>query len=334
MKILTFGELLLRLEAPAGNVLFQKDFLNSSFCGAEANVAVSLANLGDDVDFFTVVPNNKIGKNSLKNLNFFGVNTSKCLLSNKGRMGLLFLERGASQRSSDVIYDRQYSSLSLLNANEVSFDIIFKDVQWFHITGITPALSNSLADICIKACEYANKHNITISCDLNFRKKLWSESLAQKTMQRIMPFVDVCIGNEEDAAKMLLIDFDNNNALEKYTKISEEIVKRFGTKTIAFSLRTSINASINKWSGFLYQSGIPYVAKDYEIIIVDRVGSGDSFAAGIIHSLSNCYDPQKAIDFATALGCLKHTIEGDFSRFTSEDIENLLLSAGNGRITR
>ena len=334
MKILTFGELLLRLEAPAGSRLFQKDYLNSSFCGAEANVAVSLANFENNVSYLTVVPNNEVGKAALQSLNYFGVDTLKSILLDKGRMGLLYLERGFSQRPSKVIYDRQLSAISLSNVDDYDFDRIFEDVKWFHITGITPALSDSLQDVCLKACEHAHKKGITISCDLNFRSKLWNSEKASIVMGSIMKFVDVCIGNEEDAEKVLNIKSCDEDIASKYYSIAKQITKEYGTKVVAFSLRNSINANINKWRGFLFQNGEPFVSKEYEIYVVDRVGGGDSFAAGIICGLIDGMSSQDIIEFATAASCLKHTIEGDFSRFTKDEVFSLMNSDGNGRIKR
>lgn len=334
MKILTFGELLLRLEAPAGNRLFQKDYLNLSFCGAEANVAVSLANFGKNVFYLTVVPNNEVGKAALQSLNYFGVDTSKGILSDKGRMGLLYLERGASQRPSKVIYDRQFSAISFSTIDDYDFDKIFEDVKWLHLTGITPALSDSLKEVCLRACEHAHKKGITISCDLNFRSKLWNSEKASKVMNSIMKFVDVCIGNEEDAERVLNINSYNEDIIDKYSSIAKQITKEYGTKVVAFSLRNSVNANINKWRGFLYQNDKSFLSKEYEIYIVDRVGGGDSFAAGIICGLIDGMSSQDIIEFATAASCLKHTIEGDFSRFTKDEVSSLMNSDGNGRIKR
>lgn len=341
MKVLSFGEILLRLSSPGYTKLFQKDNFDSTFCGGEANVAVSLAIFGIDSKFLTKLPNNDIGIAASNSMRYFGVDTSK-IIYGEGRMGLYYLEKGASQRPSKIIYDRSYSAISLAKKEEFDWDDIFEGVDWFHWTGINPALSNNLTEICIEACKYAKGKGITISCDLNYRKNLWSSEKAQRIMKKLVPYVDVLIANEEDADKVLGIKASNSNVelgninRSEYKKVAEKISKQYGCKYIAITLRESFSASRNGWSAMLYDStrSMEYFSKKYDIQIIDRVGGGDSFAAGIIYSLINGKENQEAIEFATAASCLKQTIEGDYNRTTVTDVENLIKSGGNGRVLR
>lgn len=256
MKVLSFGEILLRLASPGYTKLFQKDSLDATFCGGEANVAVSLANFGVQSEFLTVVPDNDVGHASLNALRYFGVDTSKTFFKN-GRMGLYYLEKGASQRPSKVIYDRAFSSIALAEPADFDWDALFDGVNWFHWTGINPALSDNMVQICEQACKKAREKGITISCDLNFRKNLWSSETAQKVMSNLVRYVDICIANEEDADKVLGIKAPNNNVesgkLNKsgYEYVAKEICERFGCKKVAITLRESINASRNGWSGMI-----------------------------------------------------------------------------------
>ena len=332
MKVLSFGEILLRLASPGYTKLFQKDSLDATFCGGEANVAVSLANFGVQSEFLTVVPDNDVGHASLNALRYFGVDTSKTFFKN-GRMGLYYLEKGASQRPSKVIYDRAFSSIALAEPAD--------GVNWFHWTGINPALSDNMVQICEQACKKAREKGITISCDLNFRKNLWSSETAQKVMSNLVRYVDICIANEEDADKVLGIKAPNNNVesgkLNKsgYEYVAKEICERFGCKKVAITLRESINASRNGWSGMICDTtGIANYSTHYDIDIVDRVGGGDSFTGAMIYSLITGKDDKDAIEFAVAASCLKHSIEGDFNRMTVSDVENLIKNGGNGRVQR
>jgi 2-dehydro-3-deoxygluconokinase len=340
MKVLSFGEILLRLASPGYTKLFQKDSLDATFCGGEANVAVSLANFGVQSEFLTVLPDNDVGHASLNALKYFGVDTSKTFFKN-GRMGLYYLEKGASQRPSKVIYDRAFSSIALVEPADFDWDVLFDGVNWFHWTGINPALSDNMAQICEQACKKAKEKGITISCDLNFRKNLWSSEKAQKVMSNLVQYVDVCIANEEDADKVLGIKAPNNNVesgkLNKrgYEYVAKEICERFGCKKVAITLRESINASRNGWSGMIYNAtGIANYSTHYDIDIVDRVGGGDSFTGAMIYSLITDKDDKDAIEFAVAASCLKHSIEGDFNRVTVSDVENLIKNGGNGRVQR
>lgn len=340
MKVLSFGEILLRLAAPGYTKLFQKDSLDATFCGGEANVAVSLANFGVQSEFLTVVPDNDVGRASLNALHYFGVDTSKTLFKN-GRMGLYYLEKGASQRPSKVIYDRTFSSIALAEPVDFDWDVLFEGVTWFHWTGINPALSDNMVQICEQACKKAKERGIMVSCDLNFRKNLWSPEKAQKAMGNLVQYVDICIANEEDADKVLGIKVPNNNVESAklnrngYEYVAREICERFGCKKVAFTLRESINASRNGWSGMIYDAaGMVNFSMHYDIDIVDRVGGGDSFTGALIYSLITGKDDKAAIEFATAASCLKHSIEGDFNRVAVSDVENLIKNGGNGRVLR
>lgn len=341
MKVLSFGEILLRLASPGYTKLFQKDSLDATFCGGEANVAVSLAILGQESSFITKVPNNDVGRAAINSMRYFGVNTSKVIYGG-GRLGTYYLEKGASQRPSKVIYDRAYSSIALAEPEEFDWDVILDGVEWFHWTGINPALSENVAEICRQACIAAKKKGITVSCDLNYRGNLWSSVEAQKTMTKLMPYVDVCVANEEDAEKVLGIkaagtDVENGKLDRNgYKDVALQICDKYGCKYIAITLRQSYSASRNGWSGMLYDATNEETcfSKTYDIQIVDRVGGGDSFTAGLIYALLNGLENEYAINFAVAASCLKHTIEGDYNRSTVLDIEKLMSSGGNGRVQR
>ncbi len=341
MKVLTFGEILLRLAAPGYTRLFQKDNLESTFCGGEANVAVSLALFGINSAYVTKVPDSDIGRAAIHSLDYFKVDTSNVVYGD-GRLGLYYLEKGASQRPSKVIYDREYSAISLAEKNDFDWDRIFESTDWFHWTGINPALSDSLVTICDNACRVAKRKGLTISCDLNYRGKLWTSEKAQKIMKPLMKYVDVCICNEEDAEKVLGIktsgtDVENAELnKEGYIQTAKKICSDYGCKFVATTLRKSYSASYNGWSAMLYidEEKKAFFSQEYDIKIIDRVGGGDSFAAGIIYALSQKIGCQETIEFATAASCLKHTIEGDFNRTSVEDVQALLKSGGNGRVQR
>jgi len=338
MKVLTFGELLLRLSAPGFEKLFQSDNLKTTFCGGEANVAVSLANLGVESCFVTKLPNSDIGHCAAHSLDYFNVDTSNIVYGN-GRMGLYYLEKGASQRPSKIIYDRKHSSFSMARKSDFNWDNLFEDVDWFHWTGITPALSNNVLQLIIEACVKAKEKGIIISCDLNYRKKLWSPENAQKVMKQLLKYVDVCIGNEEDAQFALGINSNSNVEkaeidISSYESIARKIEIEYCCKYVAFTLRESYSASRNGWSGILYHQGKTYISKKYDIQLVDRVGGGDSFSAGLIYGLINHCGDQESIEIATAASCLKQTIEGDFNRSSIEDVMQLVKGNGNGRVQR
>ncbi len=341
MKVLSFGEILLRLAAPGYTRLFQKDSLEVTFCGGEANVAVSLSLFGLESSFLTKLPAGDIGRAAVNSMRYFGVDTSKIVYGD-GRMGLYYLEKGASQRPSKVIYDRAYSAIALAKREDFDWNQIFKGVDWFHWTGINPALSDELIEITEEALKIARARGITISCDLNYRGKLWTPEKAKAVMTNLMPYVDVCIANEEDADKVLGIKAENSHIesgkLNKagYESVAKEICKRYGCRYVAITLRESYSASINGWSAMLYscEKDKAFYSTKYDIQIVDRVGGGDSFTAGIIFGLISGKEEQNAIEFATAASCLKHTIEGDYNRTTIVDIEALIRNGGSGRVQR
>ena len=341
MKVVTFGELMLRL-APEGYLRFiQSNQFEATFGGAEANVAVSLANYNQDVSFVSKLPNNEIGQMAINSLRQYGVNTSN-VVRGGNRVGIYYCEKGASQRPSKVIYDRANSSIALASKEDFDWNEIFKDSDWFHFTGITPALSKEVADITLEACEVAKKKGITISCDLNFRKKLWSNKEANETMSKLSEYIDICIANEEDAKDVFGIeakDTDINTgklSKEGYVSVAKQLSQRFNFKYIAITLRESISAIDNNWSAMLYNAkeGKAYFSKKYAIHIVDRVGGGDSFGAGLIYALRNNYKEQDAIEFATAASCLKHSIEGDYNLVSLEEVKALADGDASGRVKR
>lgn len=341
MKVVTFGEILLRL-APQGYLrLFQNNILETSFCGAEANVAVSLANFGLYSTFVTKLPNNDVAEAAISSLRYFGVDTSK-IARGGDRIGLYYLEKGASQRSSKVLYDRAFSAISQAKKNDFDWDTIFQGAEWFHFTGINPSLSSNLEEICFEACKKAKERGIIISCDLNYRKKLWTSEKAGQVMSKIMSFVDVCMANEEDAENVFGIKSDNTEVSsgklnhKGYKEVAKALHDHFGCKYVAITLRTSISANDNKWAGMLYSAEEDqyYFSKEYDIHVVDRVGSGDSFGAGLIYGLTQKMSSQECLEFAVAASCLKHSIEGDYNRISIEEVKNLMSGDGCGRVKR
>lgn len=341
MKVVTFGEVLLRLAPQGYNKLFQSDFFETSFCGSEANVAVSLSNFGINSCFVSKVPNNEVGHAAVNSLRYFGVDTSKVIFDGD-RLGLYYLEKGASQRPSKVLYDRANSAIACSKIDDYNWKSIFDGADWFHFSGINPALSENMARITLIACESARSKGLKISCDMNYRSKLWTKDKAKNTMKDVMKYVDVYIGNEEDAENIFDIKALNTDVLmgsldhESYKEVAKKISEEFGCEHVAITLRTSISATKNKWAGILYSSNenASVISKEYEIDIIDRVGSGDSFAAGVIYSLINGYDIHDAIEFSVAASCLKHTQVGDFNRSTIDDVLSLLGGDVFGRVKR
>ena len=338
-KVVLFGEIMLRLSPEGYNRFVQADKFNVNYSGSEANVAFSLANYGIDSTFVTKLPDNEIGQSALNKLRQFGVDTSNIIREGE-RLGIYYLEKGASQRPSKVIYDRFNSAIAESDIDDFDWDAIFKDASWFHFSGITPALSDNLAEICLMACKKAKEYNVTVSCDLNYRAKLWSEDKAQEVMTQLMEYVDVCIANEEDIEKVFGIKAGNTDVnqgkldYESYKIVADELLNKFNLSKVACTLRTSISASDNKWTSMLYDGNEFYQAKEYEIHIVDRVGGGDSFVAGLIYGFLNNISDEESLEFATAASCLKHSIEGDFNLVSVEEVKSLALGNSSGRVQR
>ena len=338
-KVITFGEIMLRL-APSGYYRFvQAQEFGATYGGGEANVAVSLANYGIDTAFVTKLPKHDIGQAAVNNLRQFGVDTGK-IVRGGDRVGIYFLEKGASQRPSKVIYDRAGSAIATAQPSDFDWDAIFSGAQWFHFTGITPALGDNVAAICLEACKAAKSKGITVSCDLNYRKNLWSREKAGKVMADLVKYVDVCIANEEDASDVFGIRASDTDLTagkvnkEGYKEVAKQLADRFGFKKVAITLRGSISANDNNWAAMLFDGRDFYFSKNYLIHIVDRVGGGDSFGGGLIYSLLNGYHPQEAIEFAVAASCLKHSIEGDFNQVSVDEVKKLAGGDGSGRVQR
>ena len=339
MKVVTFGELMLRL-APNGYYrFFQDDQLQATFGGGEANVAVSLANYGIDTAFVTKLPTHEIGQAAVNSLRKYGVDTSR-IVRGGDRVGIYFLEKGASQRGSVCIYDRAHSAIQQAQPSDFDWDTIFSDADWFHFTGITPALGGHLVEICREACQKAKEHGVKISCDLNYRGKLWSREEARKAMTDLCQYVDVCISNEEDAKDVFGIEAENTDIYggklnkEGYQSVAKQLADQFGFEKVAITLRTSISANDNDWAAMLYDGENYCFSKEYHLHIVDRVGGGDSFGGGLIYACLNDYKPQEAIEFAVAASCLKHSIEGDFNMVSVDEVQKLAGGDASGRVQR
>ncbi len=338
-KVVCFGEIMLRL-SPPGNLRFiQANSFDVVYGGGEANVSVSLANFGVHAVYVTKVPDNPIGQAAVNELRKYGVDTGFIARGGE-RLGIYFLETGASQRPSKVVYDRKYSSISQAQPGDFDWNAIFEGASWFHFTGITPALGDNVAEITAEACKVAKEKGLTVSCDLNFRKNLWTSEKAGKVMGGLMKYVDVCIANEEDAEKVFGIKAEDTDistgklSHEGYKKVARELMQRFGFKKVAITLRGSISASDNNWAAMLYDGNEYYFSRNYAIHIVDRVGGGDSFAAGLIYSFLNNYSPKDAVDFAVAASCLKHSIFGDFNHVSVSEVKALMQGDGSGRVQR
>ena len=338
-KVITFGEIMLRL-APEGYYRFvQADSFGATYGGGEANVAVSLANYGFDAKFVTKLPTHEIGQAAVNSLRKYGVDTSY-IARGGSRVGIYFLEKGASQRPSKVIYDRAGSSIATASPEDFDWKTIFDGADWFHFTGITPALNDQVAGICLDACKAAKEAGLTISCDLNYRNKLWSKEKAGQVMGKLCEYVDVCIANEEDAADVFGIKAAGTDVTagavyhEGYKDVARQLAERFGFSRVAITLRESLSANDNNWSAMLYDGTGYYFSKKYKMHIVDRVGGGDSFGGGLICASLNNYEPQAAIEFAVAASCLKHTIEGDMNMVSMDEVLKLAGGDGSGRVQR
>ena len=338
-KVVTFGEIMLRLAPPGTGRFGQTSALEMSFGGGEANVAVSLAHFGVDAAFVTRLPSNDIAQACINQLRGYGVETRHIIRGGE-RIGIYFLETGASQRASAVIYDRAQSAIATIEPSSLNWSEIFAGATWFHFTGITPALSDVAARAVAEGAKAAKAAGLTVSCDLNFRKKLWSSAKAQEVMSALMQHVDICIANEEDAEKVFGIKASDTNVHDakidhaRYIEVAEKLTARFGFKGVAITLRESFSASRNGWSGLFYIGGKAHFSKRYEIDIVDRVGAGDSFAAGLIYGLVQKQSPQEAVEFAAAASCLKHSVRGDFNLCSLAEVKTLLAGDGSGRVQR
>ncbi|GHV07260.1 2-dehydro-3-deoxygluconokinase [Clostridia bacterium] len=337
MRVITFGEIMLRLAPPGYERFVQTASYNATYGGGEANVAVSLANFGADAAFVTKLPANEIGQAAVNSLRAVGVDTVHIVRGGR-RVGIYFLERGASQRASKVIYDRANSAIAEAKLDDFNWAAIFKGADWFHFTGITPALGDGAAAITLQACHAAKAAGLTVSCDLNYRKNLWTREDAGEVMARLMPYVDVCIANEEDSADVFGIKAPDTDVTggkisrEGYEYVARELSKRFGFKQVAITLRESVSANDNNWAAMLYDGKQFYFSKKYAVHIVDRVGGGDSFGAGLIFAQN--LPPQERLEFAVAASCLKHTIEGDYNRVTVDEVRKLMDGDASGRVSR
>ena len=340
-KFVTFGEIMFRLNPEGFLRLVQADKFEVTVAGGEANVAVSLANYGLDTAYVSKVPSHEVGDYVIRTLRKYGIDTKYVLRGGK-RLGIYFVEKGASQRASKVIYDREDSAIAMAKPEEFDWDAIFDGAEWFHWTGITPALSDNMIETTLAACKAAKAKGITVSCDLNYRKKLWTREKAGEVMAQLMPYVDVCIANEEDAADVFGIHAEHTDIeggkldYAAYESVARQLSQRFGCKKVAITLRGSISASENTWAGMLYDAATDSasLSRSYLIKIVDRVGGGDSFGGGLIYALSPGYSTEDAITFAVAAACLKHTIAHDFNEVKVDEVLALMKGSGSGRVQR
>ena len=340
-KIITFGEIMLRLQPYNYERFVQCDHVEFTFGGGEANVAVSLANYGMDAAYVTKLPTHAIGQAAVNSLRRYGVDTSKIVRGGE-RVGIYFNEKGASQRGSVCIYDRAGSAIAKAAPEDFDWDAIFEGAQWFHFTGITPALGGNLVEICKEACQAAKAKGLKISCDLNYRGKLWTRAEAREAMTQLCQYVDVCISNEEDAKDVFGIEAEATDIYggslnhEGYKSVAKQLADKFGFEMVAITLRESHSATRNGWSAMLYNVATEEYcfSKKYDLHIIDRVGGGDSFGGGLIYSVLTGKNTQQTVEFAVAASALKHTIEGDFNMVTVAEVEKLAGGDGSGRIQR
>ena len=338
-RIVCFGEIMMRLNPESYLRFTQASRFEASYAGGEANVAVSLANYGMDASYVTKLPDNDLGRSARNALRQFGVDTRDIVWGGP-RLGIYFVEKGASQRASKVIYDRAGSSIALAKRADFDWEKILDGVGWFHFTGITPALGGENPAICLDALEVCKAKGITVSCDLNYRGKLWTREQAGETMAKLVPFVDVCIANEADAADVFGIraagtDVDSGKLnKDGYVSVARQLQERFGCGRVAITLRTSLSATRNLWAGMLWDGKEACFSPEYDITIVDRVGGGDSFGGGLIYALANGYGTQDAINYAVAASCLKHSIEHDFNMMSVAEVKALAAGNASGRVQR
>ena len=338
---IAFGEIMLRLKPPGLERFLQSPFFEATFGGGEANVAVGLARFGMNVGYVSVIPENAIGEACIQDLRKQGINTSY-IVRKGNRLGIYFLESGANQRPSRVIYDRIGSAIAEAQPGDISWDKVFESATWFHITGITPALSLSVSELSLEAVKKAKEKGLTVSCDLNFRKKLWKYGKsAPEVMGELVKYIDIAIGNEEDCQKSLGLEIEvdvesGQLEFERYRELTNRVLELFSNiKKIALTLRESHSADHNDWSGVMNNRSSFIVSKKHEIHdIVDRVGSGDTFAAGLIYGLDNLGSDNEALEFAVAASCLKHSIPGDLPLLSVEEVKNLTEGEASGRVQR
>lgn len=339
VKVVTFGEIMLRLTTPNYQRILQVQSFDASYAGGEANVAASLAQFGMNACFVTKLPQNLLGDAACSYLRRYGVNTDYIVRGGQ-RLGIYFVEPGASQRASKVIYDRAHSAIAEADIGDFGWERIFDGASWFHITGITPALSDKAAALSLEALKAAHGKGVTTSCDLNYRSNLWNSEQADLVMSGLMPYVDICIGNEEDAFNTFGIKPAGTDVIKgkinpsSYLEVAQKLMERFNFKLVATSLRESHSASDNGWLGILYDGKKLYQSQKYQIHIVDRVGGGDSFAAGLIFALLEGRQYQDAVEFAAAASCLKQTIPGDFNLVSVSEVEQLKMGDASGRVQR
>lgn len=338
-KVVGFGDYILRLNPEGYLKFFQADYFAVFYTGAEANVCASLAYMGVPTQFVTKLPENAIAECAVGTLKKYSVGTDYIAYGGD-RIGLFYLEKGASQRPSRIVYDRKNSAFCGSLTSDYNWKEIFKDAGHFHFTGITPALGPNVAEVCLDACRIAKELGITVSCDLNYRKNLWTRAEAKETMEKLLGYVDILIANEEDSADVLDIHASNTDIVSGkldrngYIEVADKISRKYHIGTVAITLRKSISASDNDWSALLYRDGKAYFSKEYRIHIVDRVGGGDSFGAGLIYAIHNGFEPQQIIEYAAAASCLKQTIELDVNLSKPADILALVNGDGSGRVQR
>ena len=338
-RVVTFGEIMLKLSSPGYSRIGQSSSFNVEYSGAEANLAVSLSKFGVDTSFVTKLPINSLGDSAIERLRSYGVNTN--YISRGGdRIGIYFSEKGASQRPSRVLYDRLNSSISSADKCDFDWSSIFAEADWFHFTGITPALSINAFNICKEACVNAKRMGLTISCDLNYRSKLWSSAKANEAMSELCRYVDVCIANESDASDVFgynsksLDECKDNDVYDVYKHVATSLYKQFNFKIVCITLRKAYSASENDWSAIMYDGNTYFIGDKYRIHLIDRIGGGDSFCAGLIYGILKEFPKQKALDFAIASSCLKQTIEGDFNLVSLDEVFSLMNGNSSGRIQR
>jgi 2-dehydro-3-deoxygluconokinase len=338
-RVICFGEIMLRLSPPGFFRFIQANSFDAVYGGGEANVCVSLANFGIEAAFVTKAPDNPIGQAAINELRRYGVDT-QYIVKGGERLGIYFFEKGASQRPSKVVYDRKYSAISQAEKGDFDWNRIFEGARWFHFTGITPALGDNVAELVLEACKIAKDKGLTVSCDLNYRKNLWSAEKAGRVMSKLVADVDICIANEEDAEKVFGIKAADTEigegklSRDGYKSVARRLTDRFGFKKVAITLRGSISASDNNWAAMFFDGNEFFFSRNYPIHIIDRVGGGDSFGAGLIYALLNNYTPADTVEFAAAASCLKHSIEGDFNQVTLDEVNALIKGDASGRVQR